>query len=349
MNSSHRIVIFDIDLPALAENKLFDPKIARTVSHTILPLCYLASEAKKRGIEFVTSDMYLRMPERARCVLLISHMITPNTKALIQAGVKPLLLMSQESPIIAYRFYALLGYYSAWYPHTMLPEGYRRSVSRKTIFHTLYFPEPYSREIQVYSNWKDKKFATMISGNKRVPLTLKRICAGIITGKFYHELYKERLEVIEHFAGKGFNLYGVGWDKPVVGENKTLRDAIGVSYKGPVQDKIEVLSQYKFTFTFENTIAKGYVTEKIFDAMFAGSVPIYLGAPDITDFVHKDAFIDMRDFKNYDELEFYLHTMTEEQYEEYIDAINTYIQSPDYERFSQESFTKKILGLIEAQ
>ena len=81
--------------------------------------------------------------------------------------------------------------------------------------------------------------------------------------------------------------------------------------------------------------------------MFAGSVPIYLGAPDIADFVHKAAFIDMRDFKNYGELELYLRTMTKKRYLEYIDAINTYIQSPEYDRFSQESFARKILSLIE--
>jgi len=170
-----------------------------------------------------------------------------------------------------------------------------------------------------------------------------------MTGKSYLELYKERLEIIEHFAEKEFDLYGIGWNTPILGGTKKLHDAVSASYRGPVQNKIEVLSQYKFTFAFENTISPGYVTEKIFDAMFAGSVPIYFGAPDITDFVHKNAFIDMCDFKNYDELEFYLRTVTEERYKEYIDAINMYIQSSEYERFSQESFAKKILGLIEQQ
>lgn len=349
MNKENRTIIFDIDIPDLTKNRLFNPEIAGGVSHTILPLCYLANEAKSRGIEFITSDVYLEDPTKYRGALLISHMITPVTEKLIDAGAKPLLLISQESPIIAFRFFMFLGKYSAWYPHTMVPEGFRRKVSPKTLFHTLYFPEPYSQNIRVSSNWGEKKCATMISGNKRVPLTFKRVFAGIMSGRFYRELYKERLEIIEHFAGKEFDLYGIGWDKPIIGETAGLRKAVTMSYKGAVADKIETLSQYRFTFTFENTIAQGYVTEKIFDALFAGSVPIYLGAPDITDFVHKAAFIDMRDFKNYDELELYLRAMTEERYQEYINAINRYIQSPEYERFSQESFTKKILCLIEEQ
>ena len=347
MNKESRFVVFDIDLPALAGNKLFNPEIARTVSHTILPLCHLASEAKKQGIEFVTSDVYFGMPERPRNVSLISHMITPVTKKFLDSGVKPLLLISQESPIIAFRFFMLLKKYSAWYPHTMMPEGFRKKVSPKTTFHTLYFPEPYSRNTRVNDNLEQKRFVTMISGNKRVPLTLKRILAGIVSGVFYRELYKERLEIIEYFSGKDFDLYGMGWDKSIIGETRQLREAILGSYRGSVDDKIRTLAQYKFTFTLENTVSKGYVTEKIFDAMFAGAVPIYLGAPDIADFVHKAAFIDMRDFKNYGELELYLRTMTKKRYLEYIDAINTYIQSPEYDRFSQESFARKILSLIE--
>lgn len=347
MNKGGRFVVFDVDMPSLTENRLFDQEIAGKVSHTILPLCYLASEAKKRGIEFITSDVYLENPTKYQGALVISHMITSVTKKLLDSGAKPLLLISQESPIIAFRFFVLLKKYSAWYPHTMVPEGFRKKVSPKTLFHTLYFPEPYSRDTRVSDNWGQKKFVTMISGNKRVPLTLKRILAGVVSGVFYRELYKERLGVIEYFSGKDFDLYGIGWDKPILGETKQLREAIARSYQGSVDNKIQALAQYKFTFTFENTIAKGYVTEKIFDAMFAGSIPIYLGAPDIVDFVHKGAFIDMRDFKNYDELELYLRMMTKKRYLEYIDATNTYIQSPEYDRFSQEAFAKKILGLIE--
>ena len=41
--------------------------------------------------------------------------------------------------------------------------------------------------------------------------------------------------------------------------------------------KMEPLSRYMFHLAFENTIEEGYVTEKIFDALFAGTVPVFLG------------------------------------------------------------------------
>lgn len=41
--------------------------------------------------------------------------------------------------------------------------------------------------------------------------------------------------------------------------------------------KREVISNYMFNLAFENSLEPGYVTEKPFDAMLSGTVPIYLG------------------------------------------------------------------------
>lgn len=61
--------------------------------------------------------------------------------------------------------------------------------------------------------------------------------------------------------------------------------------------KLDVIKQYKFTIAFENAISKDYVTEKFFEPLIAGSVPIYLGAPNIEMFsLGKYAFIDVRDY-----------------------------------------------------
>ena len=48
--------------------------------------------------------------------------------------------------------------------------------------------------------------------------------------------------------------------------------------------KEALLSNYKFTIAFENSVSKDYVTEKFFQPLAFGSVPIYLGAPNIDDF-----------------------------------------------------------------
>jgi hypothetical protein len=50
-----------------------------------------------------------------------------------------------------------------------------------------------------------------------------------------------------------------------------------------VQDKLPYVERFKFTVAFENTSYPGYVTEKLVDPMFALSVPIYWGNPEVAD------------------------------------------------------------------
>lgn len=61
--------------------------------------------------------------------------------------------------------------------------------------------------------------------------------------------------------------------------------------------KLDIIKQYKFTIAFENAISKDYVTEKFFEPLIVGSVPVYLGAPNIEIFSPEEhAFIDVRDY-----------------------------------------------------
>ena len=56
---------------------------------------------------------------------------------------------------------------------------------------------------------------------------------------------------------------------------------------------------YKFVLAFENAIDTDFVTEKFYDPLLAGSVPVYLGAPNIEDFAPGDnCFVDVRQFEN---------------------------------------------------
>jgi hypothetical protein len=63
------------------------------------------------------------------------------------------------------------------------------------------------------------------------------------------------------------------------------------------KSKLRTIARYKFTLAFENSIATDYVTEKFFQPLIAGSVPVYLGAPNIAEFAPgKDCFINVADF-----------------------------------------------------
>src|SRR5262249_26803074 len=61
--------------------------------------------------------------------------------------------------------------------------------------------------------------------------------------------------------------------------------------------KRETIARYKFTLAFENSLARDYVTEKLYDPLIAGSVPVYQGAPNADEFAPGElCFVNADDF-----------------------------------------------------
>ncbi|WQZ42189.1 fucosyltransferase [Helicobacter pylori] len=95
--------------------------------------------------------------------------------------------------------------------------------------------------------------------------------------------------------------------EPVAGGGAVKNTLLG--YK--VKNKNEFLSQYKFNLCFENSQGYGYVTEKILDAYFSHTIPIYWGSPSVAKDFNPKSFVNVHDFKNFDEAidhVRYLHT-----------------------------------------
>ena len=77
------------------------------------------------------------------------------------------------------------------------------------------------------------------------------------------------------------------------------------------RDKKEELRNYKFAFTFENSEDAHYITEKVWDGLAAGNIPIYFGAPEIERYVpHPLAFINYRILETPERLADYLDAVT---------------------------------------
>lgn len=70
----------------------------------------------------------------------------------------------------------------------------------------------------------------------------------------------------------------------------------------PVKDKLEFQKDYKFSFAFENSSFPDYVTEKIFDAFAADTIPIYCGAENIEEYVNPNSFVNCNGMKSEYEL-----------------------------------------------
>ena len=75
-------------------------------------------------------------------------------------------------------------------------------------------------------------------------------------------------------------------------------------------------------------------------------VSIYWGAPNITDYVDKDAFIDRRKFKDEKELEEFITKMSEEEYNKYLVAGEKYTKSENYKKFLPDAFCDKVIEAL---
>lgn len=88
--------------------------------------------------------------------------------------------------------------------------------------------------------------------------------------------------------------------------------------RGP-QTKIETIARYRFCLALENSIATDYVTEKMFDPLLAGTVPVYLGAPNVDEFVPAGSYINAEDHGGPEDLAAYLRHLvaTPQEYAAY--------------------------------
>lgn len=219
-------------------------------------------------------------------------------------------------------------------------------------------------------SWVDgKKYIKYYWPNK-IPKNLhldvskkNKLCTMIVAHKFKShslELYTERIKAIRWFEQnhpEDFDLYGMGWDKHYFRGALSRLNRFEIltrllkpkypSYKGSVKSKRETLQGYRFAICYENgRDIPGYITEKIFDCFFAGCVPIYWGAPNVTEHIPSDTFIDKRNFKSYEQLYNYLKNMPDKEYADYLQAIKNLVRSDKIYPFSAEYFAEKIINEI---
>lgn len=168
------------------------------------------------------------------------------------------------------------------------------------------------------------------------------------------ELYTQRARAVDFFDKNhpsGFALYGRGWNKP---QRFSIKQRLFgfkkyKTYRGEFleKDKYKILSRFRFCLCFENSATIGYVSEKIFDCFKARCVPIYLGAPNISDHINPECFIDCRKFKNYKELADFLKNVDEVTYSTYINNIEKFLLSKEARnRWSDNTFAKIFLKAI---
>uniref|UniRef100_UPI00398F4956 4-galactosyl-N-acetylglucosaminide 3-alpha-L-fucosyltransferase 9-like n=1 Tax=Pristiophorus japonicus TaxID=55135 RepID=UPI00398F4956 len=106
--------------------------------------------------------------------------------------------------------------------------------------------------------------------------------------KYYNELYKY-IEI---------NTYGQAFGEYL--SDKSL---------------IPTISNCKFYLAFENSIHEDYITEKLYNALLAGTVPVVLGPSreNYENYIPADSFIHVDDFLSAKELADYLHMLNDNE------------------------------------
>jgi alpha(1,3/1,4) fucosyltransferase len=223
---------------------------------------------------------------------------------------------------------------------------WRRSMVDNERIFELNYPNPISTADSELSD--PDRFCTLIAANKSSDHPL--------------ELYSKRREAIRWFERHHpdqFDLYGVGWDLLVVRGPRALR-AVNrampmdirrllaprlLSYRGTIKSKKDVLSRYRFSICFENAREiEDYITEKLFDCLSAGTIPIYWGAPNIAERVPPSCFIDFRHFDSYDELYAHLASLPHSAGAELREAGRDFLQSGLAKPWSTEAWVKTLVA-----
>lgn len=320
-----------------ARNKLFDlddPVANR--DNCLQPFYLLRKKMIEQHIDLATADIHSVNDSE---IVIYNEM--PSTLP-IGAAIEKSYLLLFESELIRpdnwdlgkHRFFHKI---LTWHDELVDNEKYFKINFAQEI------PQSISKDLT-----NKEKLCTLIAGNKKVSHRL--------------ELYSKRVEAIrwfEKYHPEDFDLYGIGWDSYRFNGPKIIRALNRIrpltkflapsfpSYRGKVARKKEVLGKYKFAICYENARdIPGYITEKIFDCLFAGCVPIYWGAGNVTDYIPQECFIDKRDFESYEELYVFIHDMSDEDYLAYMEAIEAFLKSEKIYPFSSDYFAETIIETI---
>lgn len=329
------------------KNRMFKESVSTVGDNLNYPMFYLGQHLTKLGHKVNTIDMDDLSKFDKVFFMDYPTMLNSRFRKLIAMKHPSINLVLQEPPVIRADNYDVGKhghFHKVWtwkkelcerdpvkYKHYYLPNQLRFSRSSKS--------------------FKDRKLLCLIN--------------SFMFSVHPRELYSERIRVIRWFeqnAPQDFDLIGVEWDKPLfTGHLSKLNLGIRFFYRripafkhlkvkrfpsfiGPNRkSKGLTLQDYRFSIAYENSIETDYLSEKIFDCLFAGTIPIYLGTPNVLESIPANCFIDKRNFKTYDELYKYISGMSEKEHNGYVDAIEAFIRSPKAQPFSAETYAENFV------
>jgi hypothetical protein len=317
------VVPFSVDY---ASGRLFQLGGPLDRDGALVPWVRLAEVLTERGFEVVTHDLLNGREPAAWLVLDVFNPPPPNA-----IPSQTVILLMEPEVVAPYWYRRFEGAIEGWGAIVMQ----RRDLAeRGPPFHYLRFPQPIMRR--------------PVDGPRDLPLVM-------INGRKYPAMRKGSLHGARERAAawfsrrNGIHVFGPGWGdfhpRHPISSWRNL--AIRKAARGTVATKASVLDRAEFILCFENMASSGYHTEKLFDAIAGGAIPLYWGDPDVTMVVPKGAFIDYSSLRKPKRARALMASLTREERDRIRAEGQEFLSSPEFARYSPDSFASEIADIIE--
>jgi hypothetical protein len=317
-----------VSRPDFEQDQMFHVEPERDTAGSLKRWVVLRDFLERHGVELHTHDMYASLrepdaiivedPTRGVAIQIVRGLINP----------KKLLILMMEPPVIRNWTSRYLTLYSRLVRRVLTTNS---AVADGKRIRWLPLPQPFDgwapEEAEPFRAMPKHRFMVMLRGNK----------SSLIRG----EQYSERRRVVRYFEERPdtlLDLYGPGWN-----DESNPNPMFYKGYRGYAPGTISTYAHFKYVLSMDNSRVPGLLTYDMFSAFFVGAVPVYLGAPDITNYVPADCFVDFATFANLDDLTARLNEMdaTGER-EEYRQRGTAFLNSPQFQPFTIERFCQRV-------
>lgn len=294
---------------------------------------YLVRLAREQGREVLSGSEALAAVRAgridARRIAVVQEEENGQGLALVSAGADPAVLLCMESPLFSPAFYDRL-------PH------WRRIWRRQLLFSggtdRMWFPSFDADAVDDNAAglpWAERKPCCAIVSYKHcVGLRERHRDSPTFAAAFAAQLHDTRYRMFDVLRGCGvLDLYGQGWP-PESGVR-------------PVADKLATLRRYRYALVIENVRWPGYVTEKVFDALAAGCVPLYMGPEAIGNYPYFPGHVAVAIAPESDAGALAYLVASSVRPDERLAVGRNYLRLPEGLRHSWQGFARDLLAMLD--
>lgn len=136
-----------------------------------------------------------------------------------------------------------------------------------------------------------------------------------------HRLVHDKTKLISIIASHKRQTIGHKLRHEIISIDKSLK-LFGRGYN-PIDDKLVALKDYMFSVVIENSTTKNYFSEKLIDCLVTGTVPVFWGCSNISEYFDELGFISFNSVEEYKEIR---NTLTADKYRELLPHIKTNLE-----------------------